>query len=131
MSNHILRQALVLGALSSVGPFAIDMYLPAMPAIGADIDASVPAMQSTITAYFIAFGLAQLVYGPWSDQAGRRVPLYAGLLIFLIGSVVCTFAATSEAVQGMLMLLMRNLAAAAAGEPLVTPVRADSPERTG
>jgi DHA1 family bicyclomycin/chloramphenicol resistance-like MFS transporter len=99
MSSPLLRQALVLGALSTVGPFAIDMYLPAMPAIAADIGATVPAMQCTITAYFIAFGLAQLIYGPWADQAGRRVPLYAGLAIFIIGSVICTFATSPEALM--------------------------------
>ena len=88
----ILRPALVLGLLSCVGPFAIDMYLPAMPEIGAALGTSIPAMQTTITAYFIAFGLAQLVYGPWADQAGRKPPLYAGLAIFLAGSVICTLA---------------------------------------
>lgn len=96
MSTALLRPALVLGLLSIVGPFAIDMYLPAMPTIAADLHASIPVMQSTLTAYFIAFGLAQLVYGPWADQAGRRLPMTAGVLVFLIGSVICTFAPTVE-----------------------------------
>ncbi len=96
MASSILRSALVLGALSSVGPFAIDMYLPALPAIGADLGSSVTAMQSTITAYFLAFGMAQLVYGPWADQAGRRLPLYVGLAIFFLGSVICTLAGSAE-----------------------------------
>ena len=96
MSPSLLRPALVLGLLSAVGPFAIDMYLPAMPEIGASLGASVPAMQGTITSYFIAFGLAQLIYGPWADQAGRKRPIYAGLAIFLIGSLICTFAPTTE-----------------------------------
>lgn len=106
MTDRILRPALVLGLLSCIGPFAIDMYLPAMPDIGADLGASVPQMQGTITAYFIAFGLAQLLYGPWADQAGRKPPLYAGIAIFLLGSVICTFAPTvgwlllGRAVQG-------------------------------
>ncbi|MEH6773299.1 MAG: multidrug effflux MFS transporter, partial [Cereibacter changlensis] len=96
MASSLLRSALVLGALSSVGPFAIDMYLPALPAIGADLGSSVTAMQSTITAYFLAFGVAQLVYGPWADQAGRRLPLYVGLAIFFLGSVICTLAGSAE-----------------------------------
>lgn len=90
--DSILRPALVLGLLSCIGPFAIDMYLPALPEIGAALGTSIPAMQTTITAYFIAFGLAQLVYGPWADQAGRKPPLYAGIAIFLLGSVICTLA---------------------------------------
>ncbi|MES2968525.1 MAG: multidrug effflux MFS transporter [Pseudomonadota bacterium] len=107
MTDRILRPALVLGLLSCIGPFAIDMYLPAMPDIGADLGTTVQGMQGTITAYFIAFGLAQLIYGPWADQAGRKPPLYAGIAVFLIGSVICTFAPSvgwltvGRAVQGL------------------------------
>lgn len=107
MSDRIARPAIVLGLLSCIGPFAIDMYLPAMPTIGASLNAGVQDMQSTITAYFIAFGLAQLVYGPWADRSGRKPPLYAGIAIFIAGSVLCTFAASVEtliagrAIQGL------------------------------
>ncbi len=107
MSDRILRPALVLGLLSCIGPFAIDMYLPAMPLIGADLGTSIQGMQATITAYFIAFGLAQLIYGPWADRSGRKAPLYAGILVFIIGSLICTFAQTigwllvGRAVQGL------------------------------
>ncbi|MDR7124979.1 multidrug effflux MFS transporter [Pseudotabrizicola sp. 4114] len=94
MSSSLLRPALVLGLLSCVGPFAIDMYLPAMPDIGADLGTSVAAMQGTITAYFLAFGVAQLFYGPWADQAGRKAPLYAGLAVFLLGTLICALAPT-------------------------------------
>jgi DHA1 family bicyclomycin/chloramphenicol resistance-like MFS transporter len=107
MSDPVLRPALVLGLLSCIGPFAIDMYLPAMPEIGADLGTSIQGMQGTIIAYFIAFGLAQLIYGPWADRSGRKVPLYAGIGVFMVGSVICTFAPTVEwltlgrAVQGL------------------------------
>ncbi len=107
MSDRILRPALVLGLLSCIGPFAIDMYLPAMPDIGAALGTDVQGMQTTVTAYFIAFGLAQLIYGPWADAAGRKRPLYVGIGIFLIGSLICTLAPSSEwlivgrAVQGL------------------------------
>ena len=107
MTEKLLRPALVLGLLSCLGPFAIDMYLPAMPEIARSLAASVPQMQGTITAYFVAFGLAQLIYGPWADQAGRKVPLYAGIAVFVLGSVICTFAPTigwltlGRAVQGL------------------------------
>jgi DHA1 family bicyclomycin/chloramphenicol resistance-like MFS transporter len=96
MSDRILRPALVLGLLSCIGPFAIDMYLPAMPAIAGDLGTTVQAMQGTIVAYFVAFGLAQLIYGPWADRSGRKPPLYAGILVFMVGSVVCTLAPTVE-----------------------------------
>ncbi len=88
----MLRAALILGLLSAVGPFAIDMYLPAMPAIAMDLGADVASTQLTLTAYFVAFGVAQLFYGPWSDQVGRKVPLYAGLVIFGVATIGCAMA---------------------------------------
>lgn len=87
MSGGLFRTALVLGLLSMVGPFAIDMYLPAMPRIAADFGISETATQATITSYFIGFGLAQLIYGPWADQAGRKPPIYLGVGVFLIASI--------------------------------------------
>lgn len=87
-----VRNAIVLGLLSAIGPFAIDMYLPALPTIAADLHASAAAMQATLLAYFLSFGLCQLVYGPWSDVAGRKVPLYVGLAVFSLGSVGCGLA---------------------------------------
>ena len=72
----MLRTGLVLGLLALVGPAAIDMYLPAMPRIAEEFGTSETAVQMTLTGYFIAFGVAQLVYGPLADQAGRRLPGY-------------------------------------------------------
>lgn len=92
----LFRFALILGLLSCVGPFTIDMYLPAMPSIARSLSASVAGVQATITAYFIAFGVAQLVYGPWADQAGRKRPLYLGLAIFVVATVGCALAPTVE-----------------------------------
>lgn len=90
----MLRLALILGLLSAVGPFAIDMYLPALPAIAADFGATEAAVQATLTAYFTAFGLAQLIYGPMADAVGRKPPLLLGLIIFAAGSVGAIFAGT-------------------------------------
>ena len=53
-----LKTALILGLLSAVSPFAIDMYLPAMPEIGRDLSTTVSGTQMTVTAYFLSFGLA-------------------------------------------------------------------------
>lgn len=96
MATSLARPALILGLLSCIGPFAIDMYLPAMPLIGTDLGTTPQGMQSTITAYFAAFGIAQMVYGPWSDQAGRKVPLYAGIALFVLGTVLCMTAASAN-----------------------------------
>lgn len=84
--------ALILGLLSAIGPFAIDMYLPALPAIGASLGAEVGAVQWSLTAFFISVGMGQLFYGPISDMVGRKLPLYAGLALFTLASVGCALA---------------------------------------
>jgi MFS transporter, DHA1 family, multidrug resistance protein len=90
------RNAIVLGLLCAVGPFAIDMYLPALPDIETDLGATTSATQLTLTSYFIAFGLCQIAYGPLSDVYGRKAPLYAGLAMFVLGSVGCALSPTVE-----------------------------------
>ena len=92
MRNGLFRSALVLGLLSCIGPFSIDMYLPAMPQIARGLNADVAGVQTTISAYFLAFGIAQLVYGPWADQSGRKPPLYLGVAIYLVGTAGCYLA---------------------------------------
>lgn len=95
-SVSLMCYSLILGLVAAVGPFAIDMYLPAMPKIQSDLATTMQAVQWTIVAYFLAFGVAQLVYGPWADQAGRKPPMYAGLALFMIGTVICALAPTVE-----------------------------------
>ena len=95
--SGMARIALVIGLLGAVGPFAIDMYLPALPEVAADLGASAQATQFTLTAFFLAFGVSQLAYGPASDQFGRKPPLYVGLAIFLLGTLGCALAPTIEA----------------------------------
>ena len=85
--SPFLRMALILGLISAIGPFAIDMYLPALPAIGASLRADVGAVQWSLTAFFLALGVGQLVYGPVSDMVGRRPPLFFGLGLFTLASV--------------------------------------------
>ena len=82
----------MIGLLGAVGPFAIDMYLPALPEVAADLGASAQATQFTLTAFFVAFGVSQLAYGPLADQYGRKPPLYVGLAIFLLGTLGCALA---------------------------------------
>jgi DHA1 family bicyclomycin/chloramphenicol resistance-like MFS transporter len=87
MISAYARNAIVLGLLAAVGPFAIDMYLPALPTIAADLGASTAATQMTLTAFFIGFGGSQIVYGPLSDMTGRKPPLYIGLGLFILGAI--------------------------------------------
>lgn len=92
MSSSFVKNAIVLGLLSAIGPFAIDMYLPALPAIAADLQASTAATQMTLMVFFVAFGVCQIVYGPVSDMVGRKPPLYFGIVVFALGSIGCGLA---------------------------------------
>ncbi|MFO6421620.1 multidrug effflux MFS transporter [Hylemonella sp. W303a] len=96
MQQNFLRTALVLGLLSAVGPLGIDLYLPALPLIGQELQASIGAVQASLMIFFIALGVGQLVYGPVSDMLGRKPPLYFGLVLFAVGSVGCAFAPNVE-----------------------------------
>jgi DHA1 family bicyclomycin/chloramphenicol resistance-like MFS transporter len=96
MTASFYRPAIVLGLLSAIGPFAIDMYLPALPEIGRDLGATTSVTQLSLLAFFISFALAQLVYGPLSDMWGRKIPLYIGIVIFAVGSVGCALAPDIE-----------------------------------
>lgn len=92
MSSSFAKNAIVLGLLSAIGPFAIDMYLPALPTIAADLHASTAATQMTLMVFFVAFGVCQIAYGPVSDMVGRKPPLYFGIVIFALGSIGCGLA---------------------------------------
>src|ERR1700682_2860870 len=87
MVSSYAKNAIVLGLLAAIGPFAIDMYLAALPTIAADLNASTAATQMTLMVFFVAFGICQVVYGPVSDMVGRKPPLYFGLALFTVGSI--------------------------------------------
>lgn len=106
-----LRLVLILGLLSAIGPFAIDMYLPALPQIGASLGAEVGAVQASLTAFFLSIGVGQLLYGPVSDMVGRKPPLYFGLTVFAIASVGCALAPNIEILVAF--RFMQGLGAAA------------------
>ena len=86
------QTAALLGLVSTVGPLAIDMYLPAFPAMAADLHARPAEVQLSLVAFFCAMAVGQLVYGPLSDAFGRKRPLQVGLALFLVTSVGCVLA---------------------------------------
>ena len=104
MTSRFFRLALVLGLLSAIGPFAIDMYLPALPTIGASLGADIGAVQMSLMAFFIALGFGQLFYGPLSDRVGRKLPLYWGLGLFALASVGCALASDVHTLIGLRFL---------------------------
>jgi DHA1 family bicyclomycin/chloramphenicol resistance-like MFS transporter len=102
--TRFLRLALVLGLITAVGPFAIDMYLPALPSIGGNLHATPGAVQMSLMVFFITIGVCQLAFGPLTDIVGRKPPIYAGLAIFAAGSIGCAFAPTIEVLIGFRVL---------------------------
>jgi DHA1 family bicyclomycin/chloramphenicol resistance-like MFS transporter len=83
---------IVLGALTALGPFTIDLYLPAFPVLQRELDTSAYIIQLTLTATTIGFALGQLVIGPWSDKVGRRLPLIIATAVHVIASFGVAFA---------------------------------------
>jgi DHA1 family bicyclomycin/chloramphenicol resistance-like MFS transporter len=92
MRPQFLKIAGVLGLVTAIGPFAIDMYLPALPSIRASLHASTAATQASLMVFFLTMGVCQLFYGPASDMFGRKPPLYFGLCLFALGSIGCALA---------------------------------------
>jgi MFS transporter, DHA1 family, multidrug resistance protein len=80
---------LILGALSTVSPFSIDMYLPAFPQIAHDLGTTPAEISLSVSGYFIGLALGQLFYGPLLDRFGRKLPLYAGMSLFILASFGC------------------------------------------
>lgn len=100
MSNHnnasnlslLSGWLLLLGALTGLAPLSIDMYLPGFPAIEKSLLAQAGSAELTLASYFIGLAIGQLFYGPLSDRFGRRLPLMAGLVIYIAASIGCAFA---------------------------------------
>lgn len=116
MQSSLFRHALVLGLVSAIGPFAIDMYLPALPEIGHSLSADIAQVQLSLTVFFLALGLCQLLYGPLSDHFGRKPPLYFGLALFVAGSIGCALAPDIET-----LIVLRFIAGVGACAGTVIP----------
>ena len=86
------RLILILGSMAMIGPLAIDTYLPSFPTMAQALHASPGAMQWSIGVYFIGLAFGQAIYGPLSDRIGRKLPVYAGLVLFIAGALGCALA---------------------------------------
>jgi len=88
---------LILGLLSAIGPFSIDMYLPGFPAIAQSLGTTVDRVSYSLSSFFIGLCAGQLMVGPLLDRFGRKVPLCIGLVLYIVASVGCSMATTVEA----------------------------------
>ena len=86
----------ILGALWTIGPFSIDLYLPALPTLGGDLGASQQQVAVTVTAFLVGLAFGQVQAGALSDTYGRRRPLVAGLLLFTLATAACALAPTIQ-----------------------------------
>jgi DHA1 family bicyclomycin/chloramphenicol resistance-like MFS transporter len=107
-----LAYVLVLGALTALGPFTVDLYLPAFPALERAFDVGPAAIQLTLTGTMIGFGLGQLVVGPLSDKIGRRLPLLVATVVHVLA---CVGAALAADVAWLLVFRVLQGFGAAAG----------------
>lgn len=91
-----LALVLILGSLSAFAPMTIDLYLPGLPDMAADLETRASLVQLSLTVFVVGLALGQLVVGPLSDAWGRRRPLLTGLVVYVLGSLVCLAAPTVE-----------------------------------
>ncbi|HUR07284.1 MAG TPA: multidrug effflux MFS transporter [Nonomuraea sp.] len=88
--------AVVLGLLTIFGPISMDLYLPVLPALTAELESATSTAQLTITACLLGLALGQLIAGPLSDRFGRRRPLLAGVAAYVLTSALCAMSPTIE-----------------------------------
>ena len=112
---------IVLGALTALGPFTIDLYLPAFPLVEAELNTSVAAIQLTLTATTIGFALGQLFVGPWSDRVGRRLPLIIATAVHIGASLAIVFA--PDVVWVGVFRVLQGIGAAGGGVVAMAMVR--------
>lgn len=91
----------ILGLLNTIGPFSIDMYLPAFPEIAAELDTTIQKVALSVSTYFLGFAAGQILFGPLLDRFGRKKPLFIGLSFYIVATVICGL---SNSINSLLVL---------------------------
>jgi len=91
----------MLGLITAIGPLSLDMYLPAFPALSADLGVPDAQVQLSLTTCLIGLAVGQLVCGPLSDRWGRRRPLIIGVAAYAVFSFGCALAPTAPVLAGV------------------------------
>ena len=86
----------LLAMITALDAMAIDMYLPAFPAVAQQLAVSPGQVQQTLSVFLVGLALGQALYGPLLDRFGRRMPLLIGLLVFVAGSAMAAMASSLE-----------------------------------
>ncbi|WP_217517785.1 Bcr/CflA family multidrug efflux MFS transporter [Vibrio metschnikovii] len=117
---------IVLGAIGALTPLAIDMYLPAMPAIAKDLGTTAGSVQLTLTAYTAGFAIGQLLHGPLADSYGRRPVMLSGVFLFAVASV---FSAMTHGIEALTYIRAAQGFAGAAAAVVIQAVVRDMFDR--
>ncbi|RRB02505.1 multidrug effflux MFS transporter [Larkinella rosea] len=112
---------LILGSLTALGPFSIDMYLPGFPAIAKDLHTTAAKVSLSLSGFFIGISAGQLLYGPLLDRFGRKKPLYIGLIVYILASAGCAFTASIDGL--IVMRVIQAIGSCAAAVASVAMVR--------
>ena len=113
-----LSLTILLAMLTALGPLSMDMYLPSLPDIARVLAAPTARVQLTISSYLIGFAVGQLIYGPLSDRYGRRPVLFAALMLYITGTLICAVT------QSIDTLIVARLLQAVGGAGAVVLARA-------
>jgi DHA1 family bicyclomycin/chloramphenicol resistance-like MFS transporter len=97
---------LILGSLTALGPFSIDMYLPGFPAIAKDLNTTPAKVSLSLSGFFIGISAGQLLYGPLLDRFGRKKPLFIGLVVYILASAGCALSTSID-----MLIVMRFIQA--------------------
>lgn len=112
---------LILGSLTALGPFSIDMYLPGFPAIAKELHTTAAKVSLSLSGFFIGISVGQLLYGPLLDRFGRKKPLYIGLIVYILASAGCAFTASIDGL--IVMRVIQAIGSCAAAVASVAMVR--------
>lgn len=119
--QRYLLLILILGSLTAIGPFSIDMYLPGFPAIAKSLHTSTENVALSLSSFFIGISAGQLLYGPLLDKFGRKKPLYFGLALYIIASLGCYM---SDSIRMLIIMrFIQAVGSCAAGVAAMAMVR--------
>jgi DHA1 family bicyclomycin/chloramphenicol resistance-like MFS transporter len=119
--SRYISLILILGGLTALTPFSIDMYLPGFTAIAKDLSTSAAKVSLSLSSFFIVIALGQLLYGPLLDRFGRKKPLYIGLTVYILASIGCVFIHSIDGLIGL--RIIQALGSCAASVASLTLVR--------
>jgi len=111
----------ILGTLTALSPFSIDMYLPGFPALAADLHTTTAQVSLTLSSFFIGISAGQLLYGPLLDRFGRKPPLYIGLGVYIVASLACVFVRSIDIL--IVLRFIQAIGSCSAGVASVVMVR--------